>query len=402
MLPLICSMLPPANSLEAKELDRRCVYLGQSKTETNAKCDLNIRIAKIFLCIAQETASAILDARYKDFDPIVKNFGCQISAVEINELLSDERDALCDEANRINKFVEEKKLELAPRKPPELKGSRSLADYLITNAKLDMLISPKMARLVRMRLLCIVNRDIEKEGKAVPQTDVELLCAKLGTKRATSKQNLKSVVELIVGGLQAEESKNAVYYIRQRGALLFDAIRRPLVAQALTLDRLSRVKNGSQYTQTPIMSVPLLHNTEAAIGSYRGIVCVKNKLKIADRVIEGALAKKAFIRMPEQQLADIKTLADDEPLIVIEGYINNQTDLKNRIMQVGLMNIIRASCAPLPQYASGSCKDPIQDPQAAEDVQRFNSKDFQEARDLIEIDHIYCASIKEERYEDTN
>jgi hypothetical protein len=397
MLPLICSMLPPANSLEAKELDRRCVYLGQSKAETNAKCDLNIRIAKILLCVAQEAANAILDARYKDFDPIVKNFGCQISAIELNEILSNERDALCDEAARINTFVQEKKLALAPRRPPELGKARSLEDYLITNAKLDMLLSPKMARLVRMRLLCIVNKDVEKEGKAVPQTDVELLCAKLGTKRATSKQNIKSVIELIVGGLQAEESKNAVCYIRQRGVLLFDNIRRPLVVQALTLERLSRVKNGSQYTQTPIMSVPLLHNTEAAIGSYRGIVCVKNKLKIADRVIEGALVKKAFIRMPEQQLVDIANLADDEPLIVIEGYINNQTDLKNRVIQVGLMNIVRAGCAQLPQYASGSSKDPIQDPLAADDIQRFASKDFQEARDLIEIDHIYCASIGEEK-----
>ncbi len=401
MLPLIRSLLPSEGSLEANELNKQTVSLnvGENKNIKDAKCHLNLRIAKILLVVAQETADALLDLRYKDFDPLVKNFGCQINALEINTLCRINHEELCAEALSIKAYTEEKlqKLGNKVRGTPgvlasPLDGVTSLSDFLITKAKVDLTITAAMARLVRMRLLCIVNCNKKIDGREVPQTCAELLYGKISRRLPP---NVKPILKLIVGGLQAEESLIACRFIRQQAERIPDGLRRDLVMRSLMAERFSTVRHFG--IQTPIISLALMHNTEAAISSFRGIICVKNKLQICNEPIVGALAKRVFIKMPEGEPLDVVNLPDEEPIIVIEGYIDNNTNLQRRIMEVGLMNIINANCAVLPQYASGASKAPLEDKEACLDVQRFASCDFDEARKVIEIDHIYAASLREEK-----
>ncbi len=380
MLPLICSTLPASNTLEAIELNKR--------TLTQQKCPLNMRIGILLLRVAEETANAVIDLRYKAFDPLVKNFGCQINAREIAEICRGSHDALCDEAQRIKQYVEQKAqiINELSVKPPQIGQTKSLADYLIKQAGITLEISAKMARLVRMRMLCIVNTNIEKEGREIPKTCIELLASKI-----TPALQPKIIVKLIVGGIQAEESRLAASYVQTKAVQMPDTLQR-----SLTLMRSSCVITNPK-TDTAIVSLPLMHNTEAALASFNGIICVKNKLQLCEKAIEGALEKKVFIKMPEAQAIKPIAIADEEPIIVIEGYIDNETNLLARIAEFGLLNIVKANCAILPQFASGASKEPLEDEEAQSDVVRYASLDFDAARNILEIDHIYCASFKEEK-----
>jgi len=58
---------------------------------------------------------------------------------------------------------------------------------------------------------------------------------------------------------------------------------------------------------------------------------------------------------------------------------------------------VRANCAHVRQYASGASEEPIEDPEAEEDVQRYKSEQYLEAKNVVKLDHIYCSSIKEEK-----
>lgn len=389
MVSLIRALLPQEGSNEARALNSATCGVCRGKEQLNSQGDLKRRIGIILLRVAFEAADALLNGRYKEFDPIVKNFGCQINAAEIQELCCQD---LQQEAVRVQRFAEEK-LQALQQNRTTSQTAPTAADYLIQVLGLDVQIDEAMARLVRMRLLSIVNKDVEIEGKAVPRTHVELLCVKVGTKRAQSNQKLSQILGYIVGGLQAEESKISCSFLQRRVDAL--AERRELVQRAVEYVRASKVLD--QYSQTPIVSMPLLYNTEAAIGPYKGILCVKNKLKIAERVLEDAIDKRLFLQMPQCQLVDVSLRDSREPIIVIEGYIQDTESLASRLVRLGVMTILRANCAILSQYASGASKAPIEDAEVVDDIARYSSADYDEARRTLDIDHIYAASLGEER-----
>ncbi len=392
MSTLITSLLPARDLPERIAVNRSTVCTGAyTKADLNAAADLCTRIGKIFLTVAEETAFCILEAKYKGFDPIVKNFGCQINALEVTTLLQEKRAALCEEARQICTFVQERKRLL---KAAKIEDARCLETYLVEKLKIDMPVSSEMSRLLRARILCVVNRDIDKEGVAYPITDITLLCQKLGTKKAPQPA-IKGALQCVVDGLQTEESVRAADFICARSRVLPEDERKDMLVRSLCLRRESAVKE-SRLLQSPIVSVPLLHNTETVFRTYRGIVCVKNKLLFCDQPIQGALAKKVFLSMPEEKLIDVANVQEEEPLLVVEGYIDNRADLRSCIMQVGFMNMIRANCARCPQYASGASKEPLVARDAEEDVQRYKSDLYNDAYNVCKIDHIFASSIKEE------
>ncbi len=388
MSTLITSLLPARDRPERISVNKSTI--GAKGSSDGNLCT---RIGKIFLTVAEEACSCILESRYKGFDPIVKNFGCQINALEVVTLLQANRLALCEEAVRMAAFIKEAKNLLS--KPIPLEGSRCLETYFVEKAKIDMPVSSEMSRLLRARILCVVNRDIDKEGVAVPITDITLLCQKLGTKKAPQPA-IKGALQSIVDGLQTEESMRAVAFIQNRSELLPNDERRDFLVRSLRCVRESSVKNSRLY-ESPIVSVPLLHNTETVFRTYRGVVCVKNKLLFCDRQIVDARPKKVFILLPEEKLVDVVGRSLEEPLIVVEGYIANDTDLRSRIMEVGFMNIVRANCARCPQYASLASKGPLDAPGAEDDVIRYKSDLYNDAYNVVKIDHIFASSIKEEQ-----
>ena len=54
--------------------------------------------------------------------------------------------------------------------------------------------------------------------------------------------------------------------------------------------------------------------------------------------------------------------------MVIEGYVNPELSLAERINALGLMAIVNANTARIPQYASGTCQDPLEDEEAEREI----------------------------------
>lgn len=400
MLSLIQSMLPSEGTLEAATLNRQTVQTGcylfrEEQSEIQSKSGLSAKIARLLLLVAKETADAILDLHYKDFDALVKNFGCQITAVEIHDLAL--RDGLREEAGRVRRLVEDK-LNNLPVIPPKCEGVNTLKEYIERKCDVQVGISPEMSRFVRLRMLCIINTNIEKDGKEVPRTNVNVLGRKL-SKTVNSK--LENLLKIIVGGLQAEESRHAVRYLRDAAerSLPQDNSRRPLIITALQLERRSDVKDIN--CQTPIVSVPLMHNMEASLASIgQGIVCIKNKLAICGKPIPDARPLRVFLRMQNETLlseAEIGDLPRELPVFVIEGYIQNGTDIHEIVGEGRLLNLVRANCAKLPQFASGASQEKLENEDVSADIAEFDSTAYNRARKLLDIDHTYCASVQEER-----
>ncbi|MCE5294435.1 MAG: hypothetical protein LLF94_07460 [Chlamydiales bacterium] len=404
MLPLVRSMLPSCATVEALELNKVVIPVDvTNKTETEQKCKIGVRFAKLLLAVAIETADAVIQNQYRSFDPLVKNFGCQISAVDMCELFSNANlDDLCQEAVQVKAYATIKLQELGSTIPkcgrvPRLAGIRSLEEFLIQKAKVDLQVSPTMSRLLRMRILCIVNDNKRINDREVPLTNIESLVQRLGEVTGKVKARFTSILTPLVQGLQAEESMQAAVYIRQKGLGIANADRRDLVCRALQLERKSAVKYNCP--QTPIVSVPLLFNTEAALTTYTGLVCVKNKLTICGEPIVGAVAKKIFLQMPGGiPVKDVSARSSREPIMVIEGYMKEPKGIKARILACGLTTIILANCASkiVTQYAGGASKDPLTDIEAENEVQRYASSDFDTARSILELDHFYCSSLEME------
>lgn len=400
MLSLIQSMLPSEGTLEAANLNRQSVQTGcclfrERQSEIQSKSGLSAKIAKLLLLVAKETADAILESRYKYFDALVKNFGCQITAVEIHALA--QRNGLQEEAERIRRLVEDK-LSTIPVQPSKCEGVHTIRDYIERKCNIQFEVSPEMSRLLRLRMLCIVNTNIEKAGREVARTDVSLLGRKVSK---NTNHKLENLLKIIVSGLQAEESRHAVHYLKEAAvrSLPRDNLRCSIIIDALQLERSSEVYDIN--SQTPIVSVPLMHNMEASLASIaQGIVCIKNKLAICGKPIADARPLTVFIKLQNETLlseAEIKELPPELPVFVVEGYIRNDVKIQELFGEGRFLNLVRANCAILPQYASGASKDKVGNEQVAADIAAFASSAFDRAREIMEIDHTYCASIREER-----
>lgn len=339
-----------------------------------------IRFGRLMLQITRETAQALLDTRYKEFDALVKNFGCQITALEVKNLVK--QAGLLEEAARVEaaarKVLEETRGNV--QNPPLGDPDTTPIAYL-QKVGLDLQLSESMLRLVRLHLLSIINTNIEKKGREVPRTNVSLL-SKKDTKLKLSFQKL-------IDGLQQEESLKAADYIRRESQQIKDP-RAPLIQRILENEQRLSILHK-------IASVPLLYNTEAVLRRIDGVVLVKNKLHLCGKAIPDAVPQRAYVKLPEERIlseTEIRSLPADEALLVIEGYIKNDTPLEEKISTLGLITIVNANCAVIKQYASNTEQSPLKDKEALEDLAVYKAN--QEARDVIEIDHIYCASLSEE------
>lgn len=411
---LFDSLLPQEGSLERNELNRltKLPSRGNPK-QFNANCSKMVKIGKLLLIVAQETAQALLDAKYTSFDALIRNFGCQMTALEVMKILRnksllnaeteriipDSVDAEDDPENNLATKIKNASIFLATKCPQGELGM-DLAPYLQDRASLDIKISPEMVRLVRLRLLCIVNNQ---------HTDPQLLVDKLGK----MKSDFLKPINLIVRGVQAEESAKAADYIYQTALGLTqkeDATPRAALLERCLRDQFRRAANIDEGC-SPIISVPLLYNNEVAIRAIEGVVLVKNKFTVNEKPLP-VKPVCLYIQMPQERFLtkeEVSSLPEDELLYVIEGAKDiedeslyaievkgNKALLRKSIAEQGLIQLINVQNANWPrQYIKGASQDPLNDSEAITDIADLKTQE--DTSQIIKIDHMYCASIKEER-----
>lgn len=397
-LSLIDSILPSITTIEGRIIREQMVLQGD-KTVCKKRCidqkRKNLWLGKLALLLAKETAEAILDARYRsNFDPLIKNFGCQITAKEVMQLVGT--PFLYEEAAKINKLAQNNLIQLKKlqQKLPEGEVKMTAIAYN-EKAGIDLSVSPEFARLVRFRMLTIVNEIILKliNGieREVPQTNTSLLSLK--------DKNFRNLpLQEIVSGIQAEESVKEAQFVEQLSVKL-NTSRKTLI-QRLVSDRFLRPVMAYE-EHSPIVSLPLNYTVESVLKTLNGIILVKNKLFLCNKKetkrIDQAEPMHVYLKMPERKVMtpeEISLVDPNQPIYVIESFIKKNTLLQQKIEDIGLMKIARANCAIFPQYASGTLNQEIDDEEARRDLQKC--AEMKEALEVMEIDHMYCASMKEE------
>lgn len=373
------------------------------------KC--NLVLARLILEICQNAAEAIEHKNYKHFDALIRNFGCQITALQNHRLLK--KAELREEAKRVHHLALERlaTVEASWGKPPIGKCGMSVVDYL-KMANIDITLSVDMAQLVRFRILNIVNTNVRSEEQELPCTKVDAIVSQVERIVADFNFNQrhgshyvmkhgKNFFEKWISGLQAEEAAIAVRFIQKVELDLLHTGDHPraMLVERLLGDKYVRASKARGSSNTPIVSLPQLYTGEAALESVEGLILIKNKLTFCGEQIPGVLPMKAFIKMPEGKVLsveEIHVIPDDEPVYVLEGYIPPETLLDCKVKELGVATLLNATLARLPQYASGTPQEEfdqmlLEDREAEQDLKNYAARD--DAYRVIQFDHIYCGSL---------
>ncbi|MEI8366769.1 MAG: hypothetical protein WCF65_10175 [Parachlamydiaceae bacterium] len=362
---------------------------GSTTDSTQKQISQSIKIASLFLNVAKDSAEALLHDRFTAFDALVKNCGCQITALEVQQLVRDR--SLLEEADQLKTSIpilqsKLKKLNNHHKQADE--SALSLVNLLhrVLPELAFCHVSPAMMRLMRFRLLAIVNdNEPDDNEREIPITNINPL--------AKSTKLDERLLKTLISGLQVEESRHAIDFIQQEASLLpGEHKRKGLICRALHCVRQNKMKGDN----TPISFTSLLYNVEACLRCFQGIVLVKNKLTLCKQPIPSAFPLQVYIRMPGEEVLtqkEVKEISENEPLIVIEGYVKTP-ELAAKIQQIGLVAFVKINASHAAIQFPEDCAQPME-AEFEQDRQDLEKLRPQIAK-IFEIDHMFCSSMREE------
>ena len=275
MISLIESMLPRAEIVERNVFEKKTtIPQGNTQQVEQIRQSIftqNYKIIELFLKVAEDAAIAVIDKKYTAFDALVKNFGCQMTALEVQQLLSEE--SLLNEALSLIKTI--LKIQGVVKERKFIKKSRfNFSEFCSTIPEMgDLKVSERMARLTRLRFLAIVNNNKIVNEREVPYTELGPMI------KLVKNLDIKFLDTLVVG-LQADESFRAVSFIQEQAKQISPANPRKRIISEALLTVKEKTAKGER-TGTSFTS--LLYNMEACLCRIdNGIVLVKNKLKLGN------------------------------------------------------------------------------------------------------------------------
>lgn len=398
---LINAILPSKKLIERGNISKKIeassnLNLQLDKADKQSRISQNYRIAGLVLKVAEETALALQDCRYTAFDALVKNFGCQITALEVYQLVQDK--SLIDESNSMLKMLPKLQRELKAKQasisPNTAKQDFNYSSLMQNTVPVlaSFTVSKKMARLLRFRLLAIVNGNMLRNNQEVPITKYDPI-------QNILKDQQFNITRDLIDGLQAQEARRAIRYIKEQVEKIDSSCpRKEFLREAC---QTVKEKNKTPENRTPIPMMSLLYNMEVCMRRVeRGIILVKNKIKLVGRPIQGAQPCHVYITMPEKRILtpmEVEELKDDTPLFVIEGY-SKTNSLAAKIQKLGLMKLVRINSSDPSIQFSGCDNNQLNETFEAERsrLDKYRQKVISK---IFEIDHVFCSSMAQERSE---
>ncbi|MBS0635113.1 MAG: hypothetical protein JSR37_06590 [Verrucomicrobia bacterium] len=317
----------------------------------------------LVLTITHSATDAMIHGRYRKFDAIIKNFGCQMTALDVQQKMKSKD--LLREAHRVHELVLQKleQVEAMFEKPPIGTCSMSVVDYT-RHVGIDFEVTSDFRDLVIFRILNIVFDLKMEQGQEIPFTNTDPLEAMKNSSKCRVGGKFMNIGNW-VHTLQVEESKKAVRFIQQFAPEC-------------------EVRTAS----SGIMAVEQTRSVIAVMRAMRGVLIVKNKLFHCNRPIAGAIDDRVFMHMPEERIMneeEVAELPSHEPVMVLEGY-RKYKPLEETISEVGIFTILEVSLSKMAEFTSSFSQEPVK---AVREVPNIEV-DFRP-------DHIYCASVMEER-----
>lgn len=347
---------------------------------THVRLTRDVRIATLFLEVIKETCQAIIDRQYKNFDPLVRNFGCEISVVKIifcmqdYHKLKEEAETLYRQKDSLQKEIFSIKGQ--PQKLPI--GTSSLETIFQTMANTQ--VSEEFATLMRFRMLTIIHGKKYLEGSEISFTSI------LELHRRFAKNNDRAdrtFLERYICTLQAEESMRAVHFVRRLAQT-------DMLREGLSITHSTILREG----YPPIYITPLLCNMEISLQTIQTIM-IRAKTTIAERPIPNAMPFVQYRRLlPQEREITPQEISNEEPIMVCEGYVYNKQALQQAIITHGIVHLMLIqSSHPHMQYGTN-----INKPLPTNNWEEKRAALFlqqSESRHYFELFHIYTLSGEE-------
>ena len=383
----------PAAGTEREQLDKQTILPTKGNPSWfKSQYKNNLKFARLALTLCQQAAESIVSNKYTNFDALIKNHGCQITALYMQKQIKEGK--LREEAERVAQAVSPQLKEIAKlfAKPPLGEFGMDILSYLRIT-KTDVELSSEMASLVRHRLLNIILGKQEYRDEEVFWTDLAPLICLINTLEPRCEP-LSITLGTWIQGIQVEEAQKAAQFIRDvADELPEEEARTVLVKKMLTEPHLRKTKKR-------IVALPQSYSTEAAIKGVKGILLVKNKLTLCGQRIEGANPNKVFLEMPSERVLnedEVKALPAHEPLVVLEGYAQYNEPLAATILKAGgLIELVNRNLVKNSQYTESFPQTPLDDVEAQEDLKKY----LVQLSNPFRCDQICCASIEVEAQED--
>jgi len=332
------------------------------------------------LGVAVSAGEAIKTQKYREFDALVGNFGCQITALDVQEKLKDLQ--LREEAIRVSELAQE----ILNNLGCQMKGisanpGESFASYA-SRLDANIPVSSQLMGLFRFKLLNNIHSFEMKNGIEVPVTDVSRL-----RKGPMGKKQL----ETLIRDLQVEESAKAALFMRRKAKDISANEPRNALINRLLQSEFEKRGFG-------ITCLPSAYTMETVFRTYDGLVLVQNKTTYNGITIPDCKPQQVYMDYASgEQLspAEIASKPLDTPILVVEGEVKQGVILADTIKTYGLLAMVLDSAATVAQYARTPPGDSglIADDDALRDVKWLCRQNLSSTQ--FNLDHIYCASLKE-------
>jgi hypothetical protein len=248
-------------------------------------------VAELALALSKEALKAIDDRRFSAFDALIRNKGCQITAVEVCDIFQSAPPF--NEVATIAGLVDGcaralKKLKTSPL-PIDLRA-------ILGDPEINPPVSLPLSKLLRFYVLRKARNIQMKEGKEKHITNERLIKVVSEVSRDT--------LETLVYKLQVEESEEAASFVIKQD------------------DRIKRFyKEGID----GIAFTPLLENFEVCLNFFRGIALFSNKILKGGERLEGVDEINFTVSFPDGLvIQDLSKFPSETPVLFIEGtFLNN-------------------------------------------------------------------------------
>lgn len=349
----------------------------QKISEKNAKNEEKaalIACSKVFE-IALEAITTYQQKKYKEFDALVGNFGCQYQAYLMYGLANSA--ALSSECEAIKEQIRNAKSSAEARLAIRSDKREAFKAFLLRDID-SICISDELASLIQSYALTRI-KEVKTDENGYEKFDVTM-------KNLLPKD--QKLADTVVFAARQRLSKEAIIYLRSDITVEEDLTKQMLSDKNI---RLLRFKNGCKVAccSTYFSNKAIMLEMQ----KIRGLLIVKNFVpaKQQPSITMYRVKPDGLELLTEQQAEAVK----DVPALVYEGMYTSKRPLQSYLQKYGFQEIVLACAAenipddPYPKLPGETIEE-------AENEQTNVLKNRKDSRKFV-LDHVYCDSLQEVR-----
>lgn len=353
-------------------------------------------VAKCFLSNARMTCQALLQGRLSKLDPIVGENACQVRAllVLIAYLMPDVRQELTALDKRIEVLLKNlnEMINAQRRSYHQFYKEDAQLEEQMAQLKLCVTVSERVDYLLRCHLLTIGKHfSIDRDGTEWCGITAQTIRDRLKT------QLSYEVLEPIINCARQKMSHQTVRYLQEE-ALKLTSSGHELVLRQLEGERIRTV-----------IARPFTFRSSCAFFNIQAVVMRVCELGVPILIKEHVKNNPMGFYFRSIQAGQFPSIANPlsdphERLLVIEGFFpegRTPEDLSRELQQQGVVNVILANAALVPQFSADDNIELLEQ-EAKDEISSYRvlGKDlgYQTATPRVfSIAHIHAATHKEEK-----